>query len=615
MGTLTLQGGNIVGDTFTVNVTTQQTGIAEADVFETGVLADNGGPVQTIALRADALNPALDASTGANIPATDARGVAAFDQPDVDNGGVRDLGAFELDVQVLTPEDPGLIVTTLDDVVDQFDGLTSLREAVAFANADGVASEITFDVNVFTGGATNLIRLTQGQIVITQALTINGAVVGGVTITGDRLDNDAVVAGTDITDVAASGAALLADNSRLFLLSEGANTTFDSLTLTGGRTTAPAEGGGAIRSEAADVTLTNSTVSGNSTVGNVAFGGAITAFNAVLTNSTISGNSTAGYRASGGGISANTATLTNSTVSGNSTAGSSAFGGGIDAGTATLVNSTVSDNSTAGYRADGGGIFTSDATLTNSTVSGNSTAGDFASGGGINAGTATLTNTTVSGNSTGGDNAGGGGISAFTAVLTNSTVSGNSTAGYRADGGGIFARDAATLTNSTVSGNSTAGDGSEGGGIAVTSILDSDTSQGDLTLNDSIIVGNVSLRTEMNDILFQSTGTLTLGNSLLTSQTVTANTVFADVEEVLVGNSGTGVFAGVLADNGGPVRTVALLDDPDNPALDASTGANIPAEDARGVSTNSINRASTMAGCATSARSSWTSKSRLRTPA
>ena len=61
---------------------------------------------------------------------------------------------------------------------------------------------------------------------------------------------------------------LLADNSRLFLLSADADTTFDSLTLTGGRTTdALVKFGGAIRADLADVTLTNSTVSGNSTAG------------------------------------------------------------------------------------------------------------------------------------------------------------------------------------------------------------------------------------------------------------------------------------------------------------------------------------------------------------
>src|SRR5262245_41457573 len=43
-----------------------------------GVLADNGGPVQTIALNASATNPTLDAS-GNTAPTTDARGDAKAD--------------------------------------------------------------------------------------------------------------------------------------------------------------------------------------------------------------------------------------------------------------------------------------------------------------------------------------------------------------------------------------------------------------------------------------------------------------------------------------------------------------------------------------------------------
>ena len=348
---------------------------------------------------------------------------------------MRDLGAFELDEQIPI-EDPSLIVTTTLDVVDQFDGLTSLREAVAFANADGVASEITFDASVFTGGAANLIRLTEGQIVITQALTINGAGVGGVTITGDAEDNDEVVAGTDITDVAASGAALLADNSRLFLLSGAdADTTFDSLTLTGGRTTGFRDGGGAVRANFAGVEFIDSTVTGNVSTGGEARGGGIFATGtAVLTNSTVSGNSTTATFASGGGISAGAVMLTDSTVIGNSTGGRDAGGGGIHASTATLMNSTVSGNSTAGAGADGGGIFAIvTATLTNTTVSGNSTASGFADGGGIRANTATLTNSTVTGNSTAGANAFGGGLYAGAVGLTDSLVIGNVSARTLAD--------------------------------------------------------------------------------------------------------------------------------------------------------------------------------------
>ena len=132
------------------------------DANGSALLADNGGPVQTIALRADNSNPALDAATGGYIVATDARGVAGFDQQDIDNGGLRDLGAFELDTQVPI-EDPSLIVTTTADVVDQFDNLTSLREALALANTQDGADTITFDT-----GLQGTILLTQGELVISR---------------------------------------------------------------------------------------------------------------------------------------------------------------------------------------------------------------------------------------------------------------------------------------------------------------------------------------------------------------------------------------------------------------------------------------------------------------
>ncbi|HKS64312.1 MAG TPA: right-handed parallel beta-helix repeat-containing protein, partial [Xanthobacteraceae bacterium] len=305
-----------------------------------------------------------------------------------------------------------ITVTTLADSTAT-DGQVSLREAIQAANTNasvdgsvagsgGTPDTIVFDPTVFTGGATNLIRLTLGEIAISGAVTIDGSTVGGVTITGDKDDDDVTLAGTDITDVAASGAALLDDNSRIFNIAAVADTTLQSLTLTGGRTTASGGGGGGVLSQSA---LT-------------------------LTNSTVSGNSTTGFSAKGGGIAGDIVTLTDSTVSGNSTAGTFADGGGIMASnTVTLTNSTVSGNATTGSQAFGGGILASTVELTNSTVSGNSTAGIFSTGGGIHAGTV---------------------------ELTNSTVSGNSTAGFAADGGGVFSLTAVTLTNAIVLGNNSA---------------------------------------------------------------------------------------------------------------------------------------------------------------
>ena len=107
-----------------------------------GVLADNGGGFETVALLADVANPALDAGLVTDgVSVTDQRGQARVTFPGALYGGSSpvDLGAFEVGL----PETGGLLVTTNLDVVDPFDGLTSLREAVRFANTDGVDSTIT----------------------------------------------------------------------------------------------------------------------------------------------------------------------------------------------------------------------------------------------------------------------------------------------------------------------------------------------------------------------------------------------------------------------------------------------------------------------------------------
>ena len=105
--TLSRAGGNIVGtDVFSGNTDVGDTALV--DVFASvtnnpytnvlsGTLANNGGGVQTIALKASLSNPALDASNS-SAPATDATGLARVDQPGSPNmnGSAADLGAKEL---------------------------------------------------------------------------------------------------------------------------------------------------------------------------------------------------------------------------------------------------------------------------------------------------------------------------------------------------------------------------------------------------------------------------------------------------------------------------------------------------------------------------------------
>ena len=354
----------------------------------------------------------------------------------------------------------------------------SLREAITIANANAGMDTITFANGAgeaFENGGT--ILLTMGELSNT----------GVVTIDGD-IDND----GTPDTTIDAQM------NSRI--LDTSAGTTLRGLVLTGGKTTANGENGGAVR----------------------ATGSA----NLVIEDSMVSGNSTAGEYASGGGI-------------------------GTSSGNVTVTNSTVSGNSTAGEYARGGGIGASfgNVTLTNSTVSGNSTAMDYGGGGGIG---------TSSGNVT----------------VTNSTVSGNSTAGEYARGGGIGTSSGnVTVTNSTVSGNSTAGEYARGGGTHAFS--------GDITLINSITIGNVTTYNGVDGEQIDGSTVNTSGLSIIGGN---ATLIFAQTAEVLDGNGiATGVQAGVLADNGGPVQTIALLADPANPALDAGDDGLAPAMDARGL--------------------------------
>ncbi|WP_196223135.1 cadherin-like domain-containing protein, partial [Roseibium sp. RKSG952] len=277
-------GGNIIGGQTKFDQGTEDRFVTAADVFaetyqvadgiDAGVLSDNGGPVETILLKVDASNPALDAG---DVPQVDLDGDGIIDGPlgedargsgrdvdlstvdDAENGGSVDAGAVELQndeaargvddtattrlgeavtisplendisldgsepritdvgeaengsvvdngdgtlgytpdaaffgedaftytietengafasatVRVSVLEAQSLVVTTEQDVVDGLDGLTSLREAIAYANGlenGDDADRITFDNTVFFGEGQPVIRLTEGELEITDAV-------------------------------------------------------------------------------------------------------------------------------------------------------------------------------------------------------------------------------------------------------------------------------------------------------------------------------------------------------------------------------------------------------------------------------------------------------------
>ena len=265
--------------------------------------------------------------------------------------GTVDIGAFEYG------EISSVIVTTLDDIVDSWDGLISLREAIGYAQQ---GETVTFAPSLY--GKT--VVLNGRELSIDKNITIDAS---GVNITIDANKK-----------------------SRAFNIAAGAKVELVDLKITGGYyygdTSNDGTGGGAIRNYGT-LSMTSCTITGNSTHG---WGGGIHN-TGILTvaNSLITGNAAS---VSGGGIEnihGGTLTIVNSKISENS---AGYGGGGVENanGTLTVTNSLISGN-TADY---GGGICGS-ATVTNSTIAGN-TAND---GNGLVGGGYTLNNTIVVGNS------------------------------------------------------------------------------------------------------------------------------------------------------------------------------------------------------------------------
>jgi uncharacterized protein YciI len=417
-GSTSFTGLNIVGTGTDTNASDHVIQVSSlTDVFavvgndphtgvQSGQLADNGGPVETIALTTSWLNPAVDAGDDSlSIAPTDARGEARTDLPHTAHNGanISDLGAFEAQAPF---EAESLVVTTADDVVDWTDGVTSLREALLIANSadnggdalgDGLPDVITFDAAL--NGQT--LVLTGGALSLTSDVTIDGDV-----------DGDNVADITISGDADQSGSHNAAD-SRVFNITAGA-AILDALVITGGyEGLGFTDRGGAIRAQGTSLAVANSTITGNSAYA----GGGIAMLSGTLTmtNSDVSGN----YAFSrGGGIYArNLTTLTDTTVADNE-AGS--YGGGIFANSVLeLTSSTIDGNK--GFR--GGGVFSFDTiTAVNTTVSGN-----YGNGAGIYANAANLTHVTFSGNANGIYHSGA-------LTLTNSIVVGNG--GLEVFGGG-----------------------------------------------------------------------------------------------------------------------------------------------------------------------------------
>jgi Ca2+-binding RTX toxin-like protein len=235
---------------------------------------------------------------------------------------------------------PSILVTTSADVVNGSDGVTSLREAIAEANANADADIITFAAGL--EGST--ITLTGGQLALADDVTIDGDVNG---------DNKA--------DITISGG----NSSRIFNVGvAGTDATLLSLTLTNGSAAGGGYGGAVNVETFTSLTIRDTTVRDSNAVrgGGIYVGqsGVLTAVNSTLSNNTAS--------ATGGALhvkDASVSTLTNVTLDDNS----ASAGGGIfaDAGVdLTLQSSTITGNSA--FAGGGGGMMLNSNSTYSSTV-------------------------------------------------------------------------------------------------------------------------------------------------------------------------------------------------------------------------------------------------------
>ncbi|MFN0194179.1 MAG: beta strand repeat-containing protein [Aestuariivirga sp.] len=330
-GTVNTGNNNVFGSS--VTITSGNNNLTNANDVGLGALSDNGGSVRSLAIVS--ANSVLF-NQGNNAAASgivlDANG-----SPRIVNGTV-DIGATELQGVI--------VVTTAADVVNAGDGVTSLREAIAQANAKADTTSILFAANL--SGSTIVLG---GELVITSDVFINGDTNGDrkadITISGNNVSRVIDISGatTDVeffslTITGGNGGAINNTGASLFIQ----DTTISNST---------ASVGGGLRSVNSAVTLVNSLVTGNTATGNLGGGGLFASGGSMtLINSTVHGNQTT--TANGGGIYASNTVLTleNSTVTGNRVDASGLSPGRVGGGirnfnsTIDVTNSVVADNFT-----------------------------------------------------------------------------------------------------------------------------------------------------------------------------------------------------------------------------------------------------------------------------
>jgi hypothetical protein len=496
-----------------------------------------------------------------------------------------------------------ITVTTAADVVDANDGVLSLREAVAQANARDGCDDIEFAAAL--EGAT--LVLTGGELVVSGDLGIDGDVTdGGPEITlsgggGGRLLN-IVGAGTDVSlnDMVLTNAVPSdygADGTAIHL--GGGNLTMNRCTVRDiSVENAASLGGGIYAADGSSITISESifannyarygsgaitggsnvtvAIDGSQFLGNESFflGGAVhLGQDGSLRVQGTQFVSNASYYSGGvirleqgGSLVVECSVFRDNEGGSEDSFGGAVFLEGSDA--------TISETTFSGHRVQQGGAIAgrdSHVTLTDSTITGNTALFQYARGGGIYTygGSLDVIRSSIEGNvvhTTDFDPTGGGGIWSRDSVLTvaDSTIAGNS-AIYDGDfglatGGGIYASGSgsATIRNSTITGNLAQGpSGARGGGIYVgTAALD---------IANSIVAGNTvqGSSAEGRDIF----GAITLSNGHNVFGSNVVGNVSGDRQNVAAGL----LFAALDPATGGGLvdanGAVALADRVTNPAL------------------------------------------------
>lgn len=462
-------------------------------------------------------------------------------------------------------------VTTLNDSVNASDGVLSLREAVAQANATSTADVIRFASSLGSGTLT----LTQGELRLTQDVTIDGDTdtefTSGfrVTISGGDvsriLHSDGVATDVALRNLTLTHGSAQDGNGGAVLLA-GGSLNLDDVSVGNSRADSGVRGGGLYAADGTRVQIRGSQFFGNYVdFPDDTAGGAIatgTGVDLAIRDSEFTGNTAWGEFGYGGGaiyLGSGGALVLEDTIL-RDNAGT--YGGGLRLvnATAEIARSTFTENGSYA----GGAILasSSNVSVTDSTIAGNGALAirfdGFGGGVGAIGGQMVVRNSTITGNRAedyySAGSGGGIGVSAATVVdIANSIVAGNSATDGPDISGTIDISNGHNVFGSDVIGN-VAGDRE---GIAASTLFTTGLANGD---------GVVALRSSASNpalggaLSFDSLGTDQLGHARpvpssaspevgAVELTETLSTVPTANNDVLTGTSAANTISGGLGND------------------------------------------------------------------